>query len=99
MAETWDAPLKMDIKPAKVNPSACGGQAAAARLSIVKNGTMLISPVGKDRRTALWRSPRNRYATVLIAPSRMLWYTSAVGEKRPARNRLNTKAPITDPTH
>ena len=52
--------MKMDIKPAKVNPSACGGQAAAARLNIVKNGTMPIRPVAKDRMTALWRSIKNR---------------------------------------
>src|SRR5439155_13157314 len=55
-AETWDAPLEMGIKPSKVNPSACGGQAAAARLSSVKNGIFLRSPVVKDRMAALWRS-------------------------------------------
>jgi len=46
----------MGIKPAKVNPSACGGQAAVARLSIVKNGIILMSPVAKDRMAALWQS-------------------------------------------
>src|SRR2546430_787162 len=55
----------MGIEPAKVNPSACGGQAAVARLSIVKNGIILMSPVAKDRMAALWQSQPGQQLVLL----------------------------------